>query len=64
MSLPDDASKNAIVQELTSNSRVCVVYQPDVAEFWIHSTELLPKPLVHFVRENFETVSRVAPTAG
>jgi hypothetical protein len=56
MSLLDDASQNAIVQELARDPRACVVYQQEVAELWIHGAPVLAKPVVRFIRENFHTV--------
>jgi hypothetical protein len=56
MSLLDNAKQSAIVQELASDPRACVVYQQEVAEFWASGADIQAKPVVRFIRENFHKV--------
>lgn len=56
MSLLDDAAQNALVSEIARDARACVVYQRDVADLWTRGTDVSGRPLVRFIRENFQTV--------
>jgi hypothetical protein len=56
MSLLDDAAQNAVVREIASDSRACVVYQEEVANLWTNDTDVSAKPAIRFIRENFQTV--------
>jgi hypothetical protein len=56
MSLLDDARQAAIVREISLDPRACVVYQQDVVEAWTRGTDISRRPLVRFIRENFQTV--------
>ncbi len=56
MSLLDDAAQEAIVREIALDPRACVVYQQDLVDAWTHGTDVSRKPLVRYIRENFQTV--------
>jgi len=56
MSLLDDAAQESIVREIAHDPRACVVYQEDVVDSWTHGADVSGKPLVRFIRENFQTV--------
>jgi hypothetical protein len=56
MSLVDDAAQESIVREIAHDPRACVVYQEDVVDSWTHGADVSGKPLVRFIRENFQTV--------
>jgi hypothetical protein len=56
MSLLDNASQDGLVQQLARDPKACVVYQRDVPDFWTDGTDVSHKPLVRFIRENFQTV--------
>jgi hypothetical protein len=56
MSLVDDAAQESIVREIAHDRRACVVYQEDVVDSWTHGADVSGKPLVRFIRENFQTV--------
>jgi hypothetical protein len=52
----DDAAQNTIVRELARDPRSCVVYRQDVADLWTKGTDVSAKPVIRFIRENFEVV--------
>jgi hypothetical protein len=56
MSLLDDATQEAIVRQISRDPRACVVYQQDVVDVWTRGTDVSRKPLVRYIRENFQTV--------
>jgi hypothetical protein len=56
MSLLDDASQNAAVREIERDPQACVVYRQDVIDLWTNGTDVSAKPVVRFIRENFQTV--------
>ena len=56
MSLLDDASQNAIVREIAADPRACVVYQQEIVDLWTKGRDVSAKPLVRYIRENFQPV--------
>jgi hypothetical protein len=56
MSLLDNAAQDGLVQKIARDPKACVVLQRDVPNFWSDGTDASRKPLVRFIRENFQTV--------
>jgi hypothetical protein len=56
MSLLDENAQNAIVSQLSADPRACVVYRQDILDLWVKDADLATKPLVNYIRNNFETV--------
>ena len=56
MLLVTDADQQKAIAELSGERHPCFLYNQSLIDFWTHGTDVSSKPLIRFIRENFEVV--------
>jgi hypothetical protein len=56
MFIASDAEQRKAIVELSGERYPCVLYNQSLIDFWTHGADVSSRPLIRFMRENFEVV--------
>jgi hypothetical protein len=56
MLMLSDADQRKAITELSGQRHPCVLYNQSLIDFWTHGADVSSRPLIRYVRENFEVV--------
>ena len=56
MLLLSDADQHKAITELSAEPHPCVLYNQSLIDFWTHSADVSSRPLIRFIKDNFEVV--------
>jgi len=56
MLLVSDADQQKAIKELSGERYPCVLYNQSIIDFWTHGADVSSRPLMKFMKENFEVV--------